>query len=779
MVAADIEPAHIATVPDTAAHKLESDSTSASYSDKCLGDDGVRSLCSRLATTSSLTSLNLRGCHIHAPGAAAVGELLLHGRSKLRVLSLEWNGIGTDDAGPRSLAVALQAAHSALTSLDLRNNRIGPRGVKHLAEALVHNVTLVSLDLRWNSAAKEGGEALESALRANRKIMHLPLEGNRVPGGVLQRITTLLGRNGADATETTNYLTLTGCSDQALGADPVAGGRRLAVRTRALEGALTLQQSEFTNKLSHVQGRIEDAEARANEEAARAEGLVAQLEAAKTSVAKHDAEAASAARALEEEKRAAAAEVEAAQRAMRHAEKEKLCVEAALAAAERAIEAKDAAMLSETRALGEREARAAAAEERAAAAHAELAKAQEARAAERREHAEMLAALQQRVASAETTAANSRVASSEAQAAALERQASTHTEALEALAAERRRMEARVARAEIERDEALDAAQRARDQAEARRAQAEEETRERERRAASVPQARANALSKRLEDEAAAQATDLERMRVKLSQSEETAAAAMAEAEGRRVELARAQARAEAEAAARKAVEADAERARAVAEKEMSATRDALSETRADRQSLSQELLEARQALVASQARFDASLQGLSARVQTVFFEAASGTCAVPPQQPTTSTRSLATGVHTPEPVTPSSTYLSLASTRPTLSGHALGQDSARSFASEGTGTDPHVDHPPPSHSAALVEKLAGPAGRRAHCAPPAPPTLTPQPFPSIGPSGGTVGAAEGAQRWRTVGDAAGGIGSASSPSGTAKQEERAGTAAY
>ena len=41
-MAADIEPANIATVPDSAAHKLESDSTSASYSDKCLGDDGIR-----------------------------------------------------------------------------------------------------------------------------------------------------------------------------------------------------------------------------------------------------------------------------------------------------------------------------------------------------------------------------------------------------------------------------------------------------------------------------------------------------------------------------------------------------------------------------------------------------------------------------------------------------------------------------------------------------------------------------------------------------------------
>jgi len=89
--------ATLALPPD---EKLErEDGPTVSYADRCLGDEGVRALCAGLVTHARLTSLDLRGCHIHGPGVAAVCELVLRGACKLSSLSLEWNGIGTDDAG--------------------------------------------------------------------------------------------------------------------------------------------------------------------------------------------------------------------------------------------------------------------------------------------------------------------------------------------------------------------------------------------------------------------------------------------------------------------------------------------------------------------------------------------------------------------------------------------------------------------------------------------------------------------------------------------------------
>ena len=168
-----------------------------SYSDKCLGDQGVRALCTALATRRDVTSLDLRGCHVHSAGAAAVSQLLLStGGRGLSAVSLEWNALGTSDAGPRAMARAL-AANCALTHLDLRNNRIGSAAIASLAEGLQHNSTLVTFDLRWNSAGPSGAHALEAALTNNGSLLRLLLQGNRVPEDALRRIERLLARNGA------------------------------------------------------------------------------------------------------------------------------------------------------------------------------------------------------------------------------------------------------------------------------------------------------------------------------------------------------------------------------------------------------------------------------------------------------------------------------------------------------------------------------------------------------------------------------------------------------
>ena len=172
--------------------------TSLSFSDQCLGDSGLIELCTELSTRADVSELDLRGCHILGEGVPALAELLHKGAPMISSLSLEWNQLGTSDAGPRALAIA-RVDNASLTHLDLRNNRIGSSGVAALAEGLAKNHTLRSLDLRWNAAGTAGAHALEAALEENRCLVRLQLQGNRVPEDSLRRIAVLLGRAGAAA----------------------------------------------------------------------------------------------------------------------------------------------------------------------------------------------------------------------------------------------------------------------------------------------------------------------------------------------------------------------------------------------------------------------------------------------------------------------------------------------------------------------------------------------------------------------------------------------------
>ena len=97
---------------------LPPEATHLSQSDACIGDEGTRELCARLAQHANLTSLDLRGCQIHAAGAAAIAALLLHQSAPpIVTLSLEWNNIGTSDAGPKALAAALATSRSLSRSV--------------------------------------------------------------------------------------------------------------------------------------------------------------------------------------------------------------------------------------------------------------------------------------------------------------------------------------------------------------------------------------------------------------------------------------------------------------------------------------------------------------------------------------------------------------------------------------------------------------------------------------------------------------------------------------
>jgi hypothetical protein len=50
-------------------------SAAISFSDACLGDEGVRELVAKMSSRGDVTSLDLRGCHVNASGATALREV--------------------------------------------------------------------------------------------------------------------------------------------------------------------------------------------------------------------------------------------------------------------------------------------------------------------------------------------------------------------------------------------------------------------------------------------------------------------------------------------------------------------------------------------------------------------------------------------------------------------------------------------------------------------------------------------------------------------------------
>ena len=78
------------------------------------------------STSSALTSLDLSDNRIGDEGASAFGKLLERGCSVLSVLALSDNGIGP--AGAKDLAAGAGVEGCPLHNLDLSENRVGNDG---------------------------------------------------------------------------------------------------------------------------------------------------------------------------------------------------------------------------------------------------------------------------------------------------------------------------------------------------------------------------------------------------------------------------------------------------------------------------------------------------------------------------------------------------------------------------------------------------------------------------------------------------------------------------
>jgi len=109
------------------------------------------------------------------------------GNSMLQVLNLADNQLcGLDiygdgeytTEGITKLCKGLKG--SAVTSLDLRYNNLGPKGGAAIAEGLKGNLTLQVLNLSCNELGPEGGAALAEGLKGNTTLQSLDLEDNYI-----------------------------------------------------------------------------------------------------------------------------------------------------------------------------------------------------------------------------------------------------------------------------------------------------------------------------------------------------------------------------------------------------------------------------------------------------------------------------------------------------------------------------------------------------------------------------------------------------------------------
>ncbi|KAJ8601685.1 hypothetical protein CTAYLR_003170 [Chrysophaeum taylorii] len=186
-----------------------------------IGDDGVAAISRALEVNNTLVDLDLWDNGIGAKGAASLGEALARNHT-LATLSLWDNPIGDD--GVVAIAAALDETNAALSSLDLTNTNLGPRGL----EALSATASLQTLHCGHNPrvGAVAGATALARALENNNN------NNNKKTPAAAKNLRTLyaeasgFGDFGAQviarALETNTALTELNLADNKIGADGAA-----------------------------------------------------------------------------------------------------------------------------------------------------------------------------------------------------------------------------------------------------------------------------------------------------------------------------------------------------------------------------------------------------------------------------------------------------------------------------------------------------------------------------------------------------------------------------
>ena len=145
-----------------------------------LGDQGAKAMAGLLTRNkTALTSLDIDLNHIGPQGAIAMGEAL-ETNTMLTSLNLHANEIGVTGAYAIAKALA-QNKKTALTSLNLDFNRIRSEGATAIAYALSTNTILASLRLETNHIGDVGASYLAESIQSQKTALtFLNLEDNNI-----------------------------------------------------------------------------------------------------------------------------------------------------------------------------------------------------------------------------------------------------------------------------------------------------------------------------------------------------------------------------------------------------------------------------------------------------------------------------------------------------------------------------------------------------------------------------------------------------------------------
>lgn len=166
------------------------------FSDRFLGDNAGRYIFQKLkAIPNQPKVVECKGCYFGLETALALADMLKDPSCRVEKLTLEWNSIGSFENGLAEIASAL-ALNTSLTTLDLRNNNIGPNGGSMIARGLRDNRTLTTLDIRWNEIGNPGGLSFKELLAtgSNSFLKNVKLAGNKMSDVILTEIEDSIAR---------------------------------------------------------------------------------------------------------------------------------------------------------------------------------------------------------------------------------------------------------------------------------------------------------------------------------------------------------------------------------------------------------------------------------------------------------------------------------------------------------------------------------------------------------------------------------------------------------
>lgn len=155
-----------------------------------LGDAGVEALASVLDSTRRV---DLRGNKVGPKGAEALSAAL---RRNTVVTDLDLSTNRLRDKGATAVAAMLKVNHT-LTTVSLAWNDFAAQGAAALSDALRDNDRITALDVSWNGFGDTGTEALSTAFAGNETIAELLLGSTSMGPTGAAALAAMLRSNGS------------------------------------------------------------------------------------------------------------------------------------------------------------------------------------------------------------------------------------------------------------------------------------------------------------------------------------------------------------------------------------------------------------------------------------------------------------------------------------------------------------------------------------------------------------------------------------------------------